>query len=114
MRVAIQGEAGSFSHEAARRLFPSARVSTCALSAEVFERLSIGAVQAAVIPIENSLAGPVSEHYDLLLTHEFFIEREFRLRIEHCLIAAPGTKLKSIRRVLSHPVALQQCRSFFQ
>lgn len=114
MRVAIQGEAGSFSHEAAKRLFPKAAVRTCPLSAEVFEQLNAGAVQAAVIPIENSLAGPVSEHYDLLLTHDFFIEREFRLRIEHCLIAAPGTRMNSIRRVLSHPVALQQCRIFFQ
>lgn len=114
MRVAIQGEAGSFSHEAARRVYPSAAVKTCALSAEVFDRLATGAVQAAVIPIENSLAGPVSEHYDLLLTHDFFIERELRLRIEHCLIATPGTRIGSIARVLSHPVALQQCRTFFQ
>lgn len=114
MRVAIQGEAGSFSHEAAKRLFPSAVVRTCSLSAEVFDQLGAGAVDAAVIPMENSLAGPVSEHYDLLLTHDFFIEREFRLRIEHCLISVPGTGMNSIRRVLSHPVALQQCRTFFQ
>lgn len=114
MRVAIQGEAGSFSHEAARRLFPEAAVRSCALSADVFDSLGSGSVQAAVIPIENSLAGPVSEHYDLLLAHDFFIEREFRLRIEHCLIAARGTKLNALTRVLSHPVALQQCRGFFQ
>jgi prephenate dehydratase len=66
-----------------------------------------------VIPIENSLAGPVTEHFDLLLKHDFFIQRELRLRIEHNLIAAPGTKLASVKKVLSHPVALQQCRRFF-
>lgn len=70
--------------------------------------------QAAVIPIENTLAGPVTEHYDLLLEHPLFIRREHRLRIRHNLIAAPGAKLAKLKRVLSHPVALDQCRGFFR
>lgn len=114
MKVAIQGELGSFSHEAARRLLPGANVVPCSLSAEVFERVVSAAVQAAVIPIENSLAGPVTEHYDLLLANDLFIHREMHLRIEHCLIAVPGTSLRKVDRVLSHPVALQQCREFFR
>ncbi|HYH00756.1 MAG TPA: prephenate dehydratase [Terriglobales bacterium] len=114
MQIAIQGEAGSFSHEAARKLFARAKITPCALSSDVFDRLLGGSVNAAVIPIENSLAGPVSEHYDLLLTRDVFIQQEFRLRIEHCLITSPGGKLKGIRQVLSHPVALQQCREFFR
>lgn len=114
MKVAIQGELGSFSHEAARRLLPSARVVPCSLSAEVFERVMSGAAQAAVIPIENSLAGPVTEHYDLLLANNVFIHREMSLRIQHCLITSPGCSLRKIERVLSHPVALQQCREFFR
>jgi prephenate dehydratase len=114
MKVAIQGELGSFSHEAARRLLPSAKIVPCSLSAEVFEKLVSGAVQAAVIPIENSLAGPVTEHYDLLLANDVFIHREMRLRIQHCLIASPGSRIRNIERVLSHPVALQQCREFFR
>lgn len=114
MKVAIQGELGSFSHEAARRLLPSSTVVPCSLSAEVFEKVASDSVQAAVIPIENSLAGPVTEHYDLLLGNDLFIQREMRLRIQHCLIARPGAKLTSVQRVLSHPVALQQCREFFR
>ena len=55
---------------------------------------------AAVIPIENSLAGSVSEHFDLLLTRNVFIQKEFLLRIVHNLIAAPGVRLKDIRRAL--------------
>ncbi len=114
MRVAIQGEAGSFSHEAALRMSPSCAVVPCARSAEVFDRVERGSVQAAVIPIENSLAGSVVEHLDLLLTRNVHIQREFALRIVHNLIAAPGVKMRVLRRVLSHPVALDQCRNFFR
>src|SRR5258707_14627846 len=114
MKVAIQGEAGSFSHEAARRMLPGSGIVPCARSAEVFDRLERGSVGVAVIPIENSLAGSVTEHFDLLLARQVFIQREFRLRIVHNLIAVPGVKLADIRRVYSHPVALDQCREFFR
>ena len=95
-------------------MLPRATVVPCARSAEVFDRVESGSVQAAVIPIENSLAGSVAEHFDLLLTREVFIHREFHLRIRHNLIAMPGVKLNAIRRVFSHPVALDQCRNFFR
>ena len=114
MRVAIQGEAGSFSHDAAERLVPGCAIVACPRSAEVFDKLESGAVPAAVIPIENSLAGSVTEHFDLLLARDVHVERELRLRIVHHLIAAPGVKLPDVRRVLSHPVALDQCRDFFR
>jgi prephenate dehydratase len=114
MRVAIQGELGSFSHEAAKRMAPRSAIVPCTRSAEVFDRLERGSVAAAVIPIENSLAGSVAEHLDLLLTRNVFVQREFRLRIVHNLIVAPGITLKSVVRVLSHPVALDQCRDLFR
>jgi prephenate dehydratase len=114
MKVAIQGELGAFSHEAARRMVPGCTIVPCERSREVFDRLKKGSVDIAVIPIENSLAGSVAEHFDLLLTHNFFIQKEFRLRIVHNLIAAPGVKLRDIRKAYSHPVALDQCRDFFQ
>ncbi len=114
MKIAIQGEPGSFSDEAARAFVPHARVVACATSSEVFDRLESGSVPAALIPIENSLAGPVSIHLDLLFARRVFVQREFRLRIRHNLIAAPGVRLKDVRRVLSHPVALEQCREFLR
>lgn len=114
MKVAIQGERGCFSHEAALKLIPGCQVVPCARSREVFERLSRGTVAAAVVPIENSLAGSVLEHFDLLLAHDVFVQREHRLRINHHLIAAPGVGLKDVRRAFSHPVALDQCRDFFR
>jgi prephenate dehydratase len=114
MKVAIQGEAGSFSHEAARRMVPGCAIVPCARSVEVFDSLQKGKVPVAVIPIENSLAGSVTEHLDLLLARDVFIQRDFYLRIVHNLIAAPGVKRSDVRRVFSHPVALDQCRIFFQ
>jgi prephenate dehydratase len=114
MKVAIQGERGSFSHEAAEKMVPRCQVVPCARSAEVFDRVENGSVQAAVIPIENTLAGTVAEHADLLVTRDVFICAEYLLRIVHNVIAAPGVKLGSLRKVLSHPVALDQCRDFFR
>src|SRR5262245_59011463 len=113
MKLAIQGEPGSFSHEAARRMVPGCAIVPCARSAEVFDRLESGAVPAAVIPIENSLAGSVTEHLDLLLARDVFIQRDFHLRIVHNLIAAPGVKRTDLRQAFSHPVSLDQCRHFF-
>lgn len=113
-KVAIQGELGSFSHEAAERMLPRCTVVPCARSIEVFDRVERGSVAAAVIPIENSLAGTVAEHADLLVSRDVFIQAEFRLRIVHNLIAAPGVKLAALHKALSHPVALDQCRDFFR
>ena len=112
MKIAIQGEPGSFSHEAAVKLDSCASIVPCSLSEEVFRALSNGEVEAAVIPIENSLAGSVSEHFDLLLSHDVKVERETLLRIRHNLIAISGASVGEIDRVFSHPVALAQCRRF--
>ncbi len=112
MKIAIQGEPSSFSHEAALKLVPGAEIVPCALSAEVFAALDSGAADAAAIPIENSLAGSVLEHFDLLLHHDVKVVRETLLRIRHNLIALAGAPLNEIDRVFSHPVALAQCRRF--
>jgi prephenate dehydratase len=114
MKVAIQGERGAFSHQAALQLVRGADVLACATSVQVFDALDSRRAAAAVIPVENTLAGPVGEHLDLLLERDVFVHAEMRLRIAHNLIAAPGVKLKEIRHVLSHPVALDQCRNFFR
>jgi prephenate dehydratase len=113
MKVAIQGELGAFSHEAAKRMLAQSTVIPCARSVEVFDRLANGSVEAAVIPIENTLAGTVAEHADLMLARDVFIQAEYLLRIVHNVIAMPGVKVGALRRVLSHPVALDQCRDFF-
>ena len=88
-------------------------IAACALSAEVFERVVAGEVDGAVLPIENSLHGSVAEHYDMLLAQPVRIARESLLRVRHNLIVRPGVKLADVRRALSHPVALSQCRRWF-
>jgi prephenate dehydratase len=114
MKVAIQGELGSFSHEAAEKMLPRCTVVPCARSLEVFDRVQRESVDGAVIPIENTLAGTVAEHADLMLTRDVFIQGEYLLRIVHNVISMPGVRLGALRRVLSHPVALDQCRDFFR
>ncbi len=111
--VAIQGEPGSNSHIAAREMLgPAPQILPCSLSADVIAAVIDGRAHAAVLPIENSLHGSVAEHYDLLLHAPLRIDAEHQLRIQHHLIAAPGVPLEAIRHVLSHPVALSQCRRF--
>jgi prephenate dehydratase len=84
----------------------------CATSAEVFAQVASGAVDGAVLPIENSLHGSVAEHYDLLLAQPVRIARESLFRVRHNLIARPGVAVDDIKRVMSHPVALSQCRNW--
>jgi prephenate dehydratase len=111
-RIAIQGERGSNSHMAALAMLGAVELVPYSVSAEVIEAVVLGRVDAAVLPIENSLHGSVAEHYDLLLEHPVRIDAESLLRIRHNLIGAPGVRLEEIRNVLSHPVALSQCRRF--
>ncbi len=112
MRIAIQGEAGSFSHQAALLFAPDAEIAPCKRAAEAFAELREGTCDAIALPLENTLAGSVVEHYDLLLGAPIHIEREILVRIEHALIGIPGSTESTIRRAYSHPVALAQCRNY--
>src|SRR5213592_1502926 len=112
--VAIQGEAGSFSHAAAIETHgPGLQLVPCTTFVDLFRAVETGDASSGVVPIENTLAGSVHENYDLLSAHELHVIAETELRIRHCLIAPPRTALDAIHRVASHPVALAQCRHFF-
>jgi len=112
--VAIQGEKGSFSHEAARAALGEGIRLLCRPSFDaLFEAVAKGGAERGVVPIENSLAGSIHENYDRLRASSLRIVAETQVRIRHCLIARPGASLTSLRRVASHPVALAQCRRFF-
>ncbi len=114
LRVAIQGERGSFSEEAAIELL-GRRISVlpCPTFAAAFSLLRDARADRCVVPIENTLAGSVHENYDLLLEHRFWVEAEWNLRIRLMLIARHGVARRQVRQVYSHPVALAQCRGFF-
>ncbi|MBI4446018.1 MAG: prephenate dehydratase [Acidobacteria bacterium] len=113
--VAIQGERGSFSEEAAIRLLgKNVEVHCCEHFEDVFRAAEKRRVRYCVIPIENSLAGSIYKSYDLLLRYHLQIVREVNVRIRHNLIALPGVSFQQIRTVMSHPVALDQCEKFFE
>ena len=116
MRVAIQGTHGSFSEAAARRRWPALETLPCKEAKDVVAAVREGRADAGCLPIENSLIGSVTTTYDLLeeafgdgtlrLTHEILFP------VHLTLMALPGAPLEGIRRVLSHPVALGQCREW--
>lgn len=113
-RAGFQGELGAFSQEAARQLLgDKADVVPYQRFEQVFRALRNGKIDTAVIPIENTLAGSVHENYDHLLNFDVRIAAETNVRIVHNLIAPPGVRLQDIRKVYSHPVALNQCLRFF-
>lgn len=112
--VAFQGERGAFSEEAARKLLgPDVDVMPCQRFEDIFRNLKENKVDGTIVPIENTLAGSVHENYDHLQHFELPIVAETNVRIIHNLIAPPGVPFSKIRRVFSHPVALNQCLSFF-
>jgi prephenate dehydratase len=113
-RVAFQGELGAFSQQAIQQLLgmkaqpvPHQRFD------QAFAALKAGKVDAAVMPLENTLAGSVHENYDLLLKYPFTITAETSVRVIHNLIAPPGVTFRALKTVYSHPVALNQCLDFF-
>jgi prephenate dehydratase len=114
-RTAFQGELGAFSQVAARQLAGDDFIPVPMQSfEEVFVSVVNGKCHCAVIPIENTLHGSVHENYDHLLKYDLPIRGETFVRIVHNLIVRPGGKFSQVRRVYSHPVALNQCRRFFE
>jgi prephenate dehydratase len=110
MKVAYQGEPGAYSDEAVSALFPDAQAVGCATFRQTFEALEMGAVDAAVLPVENSSAGVVQEVSDLLWETRaaapgLRVVREHVQPVRHCLLGWPGP----VERALSHPQALAQC-----
>ena len=114
LTVAFQGELGAFSHIAIRQMLgPQAQACAIPQFERVFRALAEGEVDAAMLPVENTLHGSVHENYDHLLRFDLPIVGETAVRIVHNLIAPPGVRFRDIRRVYSHPVALNQCLNFF-
>ncbi len=108
-RVVFQGAEGAYSQAAMDKFFgdqiKSYHVDTFRDAMSAIEE---GSADFAVLPIENSTAGMVSEIYDLLVEFENYIVGEQIIQINHCLMATPGTKKEDIKRVYSHPQSLMQ------
>lgn len=109
-RIAFQGEPGAYSEQAVRQHFgDNAQVLPCRSFTAVFEAIHQGEATHGMLPVENSLAGTVIPAYDLLVDHDLHVQAEVIVRVAHCLMAAPGTRLAEVKRVKSHHQALAQC-----
>ena len=113
MKVAIQGELGSFHHYAAISYFGNnVKIIACDSFKEVFECVKNKRCSRAVVAIENSLYGSINEVYDLLLKYKYPIIAEVPMRIKQSLIGLESCDFNSITHVYSHPVAIAQCSDY--
>ncbi|MFN2489768.1 MAG: prephenate dehydratase [Actinomycetota bacterium] len=110
--VAYQGEAGAYSEEGAQTLWPQADHLPLASIRKVFEAVEVGRVDFGLVPMENSQAGSINETYDLFLKHGLHLVGEAVVRVNHCLVALPGTAIDDLQEVMSHPQAIAQCEEF--
>ena len=112
LRIAYQGVAGAYSHIASRNLYPEAEYLPCPSFAEAFALVQKGNADLAVIPVENSNAGRVSDVHFLLPRTGLSISGEYFLRVEHQLLGLKGSRPEEITAAFSHPQALAQCSDF--
>ena len=111
--VSYLGPKGSYSSLAAQALAPGARELPCGSFYAAAEALERGEADCAVLPVENTLQGAVTQNLDLLYASaDLFAVREYLLKIEHRLIARAGTELSQVRRIFSHQQAILQCGKF--
>eukprot|EP00929_Paragymnodinium_shiwhaense_P112012 TRINITY_DN80263_c0_g1_i1.p1 TRINITY_DN80263_c0_g1~~TRINITY_DN80263_c0_g1_i1.p1 ORF type:complete len:629 (-),score=126.58 TRINITY_DN80263_c0_g1_i1:49-1935(-) len=115
-KVAFQGERGAYSEKAVFELLGREQVEAVPYPSfdAAFCAATNGEVDLAMVPIENSLGGTIHANCDLQLSHNLFIIAEHDLRVSHCLMALPGTKMEDITKVTSHPQALAQCDSYLR
>jgi len=115
IKVAYQGEPGAYSESAVYSYFgSSAQPLPCRTFSDVFRSVEMEKTAFGIVPIENSIEGSVNAVYDLFLKYDPRVCGEIILKITHCLIANPGTKLSDIKVIYSHPQALGQCRAYLE
>ena len=115
IKVAYQGEPGAYSESAVYSYFgSSAQPLPCRTFSDVFRNVEMEKTAFGIVPIENSIEGSVNAVYDLFLKYDPRVCGEIILKITHCLIANPGTKLSDIKVIYSHPQALGQCRAYLE
>ena len=110
--IACQGVEGAYSQLACEKMIRYPSIMYCRTFENVFGAIENGLCQYGILPIENSLAGSVNSVYDLMIRHHCYIVRSARIKIDHTLLALPGTRMDEIREIYSHEQAIQQCSSF--
>ena len=113
-KITFQGTFGAYSHIACKELFPASEYIASDTFEQAMELVNKGEADFAVIPVENSNAGRVSDVHFLLPQTDLTIIGEHFLRVEHQLLALPNAKLQDIEAAASHPQALAQCSEFLK
>ncbi|KAF9683378.1 hypothetical protein SADUNF_Sadunf04G0007200 [Salix dunnii] len=109
VRVAFQGMPGAYGEAAALKAYPKCETVPCEEFEAAFKAVELWLVDKAVLPIESSVGGSIHRNYDLLLRHRLHIVGEVQMIVNHCLLGLPGVPKEELKRVLSHPQALEQC-----
>ena len=110
--VVYPGSAGSYTSEAADRLYPTVEATSAGSFADVHAAVADESAEIGVLPIENTLAGIVADTCDLISDGALPIVAETIIHIPHCLAGVPGATTTGVTTIHSHPVALAQCRAF--
>ncbi|WP_373522367.1 prephenate dehydratase [Aquiflexum sp.] len=115
MKIAIQGIPGSFHHQVALNVFGAdAEILGFRIFEEVAKSVSKGEADFGVLAIENSIAGAILPNYELIDRYNLLINDEYYLPISHNLMGLPGQQVDDLLEVRSHPMALLQCKKFFE
>ena len=114
LKVAYSGVEGAFAHIAAGRIFPESSRVSCRDFKAAYESVVSGENDAAVLPIENSYAGEVGQTIDLIFSGSLFINGIYELEIHQNLLGVPGAKVEDVKKVISHPQALNQCHDYIE
>ena len=107
----FQGVNGAYSEQAGKELYPEADSLPCSTFEEMFEKVRIGKADAAMVPIENSLAGRVADTQRLIPESNLKITAEYFLEVNHNLMGIKGSKISNIKRIHSHEQGIAQCRN---
>lgn len=110
--VAYSGIEGSFASLAVAKIMPDANRIPYKNFSEAYEAVVKGECEFAVLPIENSFAGEVGQVTDLLFQGDLTINGVYELKVSQCLLGVPGSRVDTIKTVISHPQALEQCNEY--
>lgn len=114
IKVAYSGVEGAFANIAAKKIFPDANLVSYQNFREAYDAVEKGECEFAVLPIENSYAGEVGQVMDLMFSGNLFVNGVYSLRVSQNLIGLKGSSIKDIKKVISHPQALDQCAAYIE
>ena len=113
-RIGCQGTENSYSHVAASKLFSNSKLRFYSRFEDIFDAIEDDVIDFGMLRIQNSTVGSVYKTYELMKKHNFYINAEVNVKVEHCLAVKKGTDISLVYDVYSHEQALSQCSEFIK